>query len=123
MPGPVKSLRKRRIHSIIHQINDEIKYHEHKIVELTQLKSELKKANEDSSHKIVIDENLSLSDTKRLALEACREYGELTVVEVTQKVKEDTDLNIKVSQAEKAMTVLNSEGKIVRTKSGKWKVV
>ena len=123
MLNPVKSLRRRRIRGIIHKINDEIKYHEHKIEELAELKTELKKANSDSSAKIVIDEKLSLSDTKRLALEAYHEYGELSVDEVAQKVKEDTNLNIKVSTARIAVNALDSEGKIVQTKSGKWKVV
>lgn len=123
MLNPIKSLRRRRIHEIIYKINDEIKYHKHKIDELTELKTELKRANSDSSAKIAINENLSLSDTKRLALEAYQQYGELTVNEVAQKVKEDTNLNLKMSAAQRAVNALDKEGKIVQTKSGKWKIV
>lgn len=120
---PVKSVRKRQVQEMISKINKEIKTLEKRIDELTQLKKGLKQSNLESSTKIKTDKKSLLNASKQAALEAYKKYGKLTALQLKQKVKDDTDLDLKDGDTRKIINTLNVEGKIVKTKSGTWTVV
>jgi hypothetical protein len=90
---------------------------------LRNLKETLIKTNSDSSTKIKKSESLSPCDTKRLALSAYKKYGALTIPELKQKVKQDTNINIKVSDVRKIVNELDKECKIKKRKTGSWEIV
>jgi DNA-binding transcriptional ArsR family regulator len=108
------------IRDLLNHIDKTIEAHHFALNELTAIRKKLfdeilkeRKENRDRP----------FDTAKLIALRLLEKCGALTEAELTEKVRVDTDCELEQDITRRIITVLNQEGKIAKSKSGKWKFV
>ncbi|MBW2647883.1 MAG: hypothetical protein JRE23_17270 [Deltaproteobacteria bacterium] len=108
------------IKDLLNHIDKAIEAHNYAINELTTMR---KKLFDEILKKRKKTRDMPFDTTKLIALRLLEKCGALTEAELTEKVRVDTDCELEENITRRVITVLNQEGKIAKSKSGKWQFV
>lgn len=108
------------IKDLLDHIDKAVEAHHFAINELTAMR---KKLFDEILKKRKKTRDMPFDTTKLIALRLLEKCGALTEEELTEKVRVDTSCELERDITRRIITVLNQEGKIAKSKSGKWKFV
>ena len=107
------------IKDLLDHIDKAVEAHHFAIDQLTAMR---KKLFDEVLKKRKQKRDMPFDTTKLIALRLLQKCGALTEEELTEKIQVDTDCD-DGDITRRIITVLNQEGKIAKSKSGKWKFV
>ena len=108
------------IKDLLDHIDKAVEAHHFAIDQLTAMR---KKLFDEILKKRKQKRDMPFDTTKLIAIRLLQKCGALTEEELTEKIKIDTNCENDGEITRRIITVLNQEGKIAKSKSGKWKFV